>query len=248
MKSNDAAKNHNNHPKSADSDWETESDSYDAEFDQDTFDDIENGLINAERSWVLAQGSIDKLPLDDILDIPYFKDDVSKTGIRFMPVGLKTFFRRMKQRKKCSQQTIQYHASRHGCIIVVKDERVKKLMRLYEQKLKQAEETADVALLRRLEERNEKVDYTYPEEVKTSVIIPREMAGLFSNLADAIGVSNIKLYCWLCIVSALTLKKPVAGHKVLEDEVKHFWVVVKERIAWLSEKTLEHENTKTHEH
>lgn len=242
---NDATNNHSNredvnHPGLGNSEEEIESDNLNEDLDEAVSDDVQNGLVNSERSWVLEQGPVDKQPLDDILDYPYFKEDVSKTGIRFMPVGLKTFFRRMRQRKKCSQQTIQYHASRHGCLIVVKDERVKKLMRLYEQKLKRAEEGADVALLRRLEERNEKVDYTYPEEVKTSVAMAKNMFGLLSNLSDAIGVSNIKLYCWLCIVSALTLKKPVAHQKILEDEAKHFWTVIEERIAWLTEKTQEH--------
>ena len=99
------------------------------------------------------------------------------------------------------------------------------------------------SMLKRLEKRNEAVDYTYPEEYKTPVILPKDMAGLLSNMADAVGVSNIKLYCWLCIISALTLRTPIASKKVLEDEAKHFWDLVEERITWLDLK-----NTRTLEH
>jgi len=215
--------------------WRIEPEEDSGDFEAAVFDEMGIEAGSSESGWILEQGEIDKHPLDDILDEYYTRDDVSKTGIRFMPVGLKTFFRRIKQRKKCSQQTVQYHASRHGCLIAVKDGRVRELMRLYEHKLRRAEEGADVALLKRLEERNEKVDYTYPEECKTSVVMAKDMTGLISNMADAIGVSSIKLYCWLCIISALTLTKPVAGKKVLADEAKHFWDVVEERRAWLSQ-------------
>ena len=102
--------------------------------------------------------------------------------------------------------------------------------------MNRAEEDADVALLKRLEERNEAVDYTHPEEYKTSVVLPKDMAEILSNMADAIGVSNIKLYCWLCILSAMTLRIPLASRRVLEEEAKHFWDIVEERITWLSQK------------
>lgn len=241
---NDKANNHNNRedvngPEPGNGEDDMESDGLSENTEEGAIDDARNGLINGERSWILEQSLIDQQSLDDILDLRYFKDDVAKTGIRFMPVGLRTFFRRMKQRKKVSQQTVEYHASRHGCLIMIKDERVKELMRLYEQKLKRAEETSDVALLRRLEERNEKVDYANPELFNTSVVMAKQMVGLLSSMADAIGVSSIKLYCWLCIISALTLKKPVAGQKVLEAEAKHFWEIIEERIVWLSQKTQE---------
>jgi hypothetical protein len=228
--------------------WELNSDMLDEEPDEAVFDDMGIGAGSPEHGWVLTQGPIWNKPLDDVLDGYYNHEDLSKTGIRYMPVGLKTFFRRVKQKKKCSQQTVQYHASRHGCMIAIHDERIKKLMGLYDRKLRGAEENADVALLKRLEERNEAVDYTHPEEYKTSVVLPKEMVGLLSNIADAVGVSNIKLYCWLIIISALTLKTPIASRKVLEEEAKHFWDVVEERITWLSQKTPEHQNLGTQEH
>jgi hypothetical protein len=225
-----------------------ESDIPDEEPGEGISDDIGIEPGSPEYNWITGQGPIYDQPLDDVLDDFFGRDNVSKTGIRFMPVGLKTFFRRVKQRKKCSQQTVQYHASRHGCMIAIRDPRIKELMRLYDLKLNRAEEDADVALLKRLEERDEAVDYTYPEEYKTSVILPKDMSGLLSSMADAIGVSAIKLYCWLCIISALTLKMPVAGRKVLEDEAKHFWSIVEERVLWLSQKTPERKNAGTPEH
>lgn len=205
---------------------------------------IEEG--SPESAWVTEQGPIYDTPLDDLVrDIPN-NEDISKTGVRFTPTGLKTAWRRLKQKNKRSQQTIQYHCSRHGCMIALRDPRIKELLTLYDQKLSRAEEDADVALLKRLEQRNEAVDYVNPVSYKTSVAISKGMEGILSIMADGVGVSNIKLYCWLCILSLLTLKTPLASRKVLEQEEAHFWEVVEERLATLKQK--KHQNTKTPEH
>jgi len=219
----------NEHPESK---WDLE----DEEPDEAVFEFLGMKTDSPESDWIIEQGPIHDLPLDDLVkEIPN-REDLSKTGIRFTPTGLKTAWRRLKQRNSRSQQTIQYHCSRHGCTIVLRDPRMKELTKTYDQKLHEAEENADVALLRRLEQRNEAVEYVHPVSFNTSVAMSKGMEGILSIMADAIGTSNIKLYCWLSIISILTLKKPLISVKVLEQEKDHFWEVVEERLATLEQK------------
>jgi len=233
----------NEHPES---EWELEEE----EPDEAVFESSYEGTGSPDSIWIREQGPIYDLPLDDIArEIP-FKDDISKTGIRYMPTGLRTAWRALKRRYSCSLQTIEYHCSRHGCMIALRDSRIKELTKTYDQKVHEALHKADGydgTFLKRLEERNEAVDYVMPLKFNTSVVMSKGMVGILSNMADAIGTSNIKVYCWLCIISILTLRKPLKGRKILEQEEDHFWEIVEERLATLKQKkrkTLERKNTK----
>lgn len=206
----------------------------DEEVDEALFEDIGLEKGSPESSWLLDQGPIHSVPLDDIVkDIPN-PEVMSKTGIRFMPSGLKTAFFRLKRSKQRSLEVIYYNCSRHGCMIAIRDARIKQVLTLYEVKLRKAEAPGDIAMLKRLEERNENADYEFPIKYSTSIVIPKHMSAILSLIADGLGVSNVKLFCWITILSLLTLKNPSPVKGVLEKESKHFWSLVEDRLKWLS--------------
>jgi len=189
--------------------------------------EVEDAL---ESPWVLEQGEIFDKPLDDLLDDYYDNSGASRTGIKSLPVGLLTYWRRLKARKKKSLKTIQYHNSRHGYMIAIHNERVKALVKAYTTKCKEAEANSDVVALRQLEQKNDAVEFVNPMKYATSIVLPKDMEGAISSLSAAIGISNVKLYCWLCALSLMTLKSDSGFKKVLAKEIEQFWSIIEKRL------------------
>lgn len=183
-----------------------------------------------ESPWVLEQGAIFDKPLDELLDDYYDKTEASRTGIKSLPVGLLTYWRRLKARKKKSLKTIQYHNSRHGYMIAIHDERIKSLVKAYTAKCNEAESNSDVVALRQLEQKNDAVEFVNPMKFATSIVLPKDMEGAISSLSAAIGISNVKLYCWLCALSLMTLKSNSGFKKVLAQEIEQFWSIIEKRL------------------
>jgi len=118
------------------SNWEpAEEDADPAEAGFDPGWEVEDVL---QSPWVLEQTAIFDKPLDDLLDEEYGDRDTARTGIKYLPVGLLTYWRRLKAIKKKSLKTIQFHNSRHGYSIAVHDDRIKQLARAYTTKCKEA--------------------------------------------------------------------------------------------------------------
>jgi hypothetical protein len=187
-----------------------------------------------DAPWINEQGPIFDKPLDDLLDAQYWQGDVVRTGIKYLPVGLLTYWRRLKARKRKSMKTIQYHNSRHGYMIAVHDDRIKQLAHAYTVKCREAETKSDVVALRQLEQKEESVEFVNPAKYATSIVLPKDMEGCLSSLSAALGVSNVKLYCWLCTLSLLTLKGNSGFKAVIQKEVDNFWIIVEKRLKGLS--------------
>jgi hypothetical protein len=186
-----------------------------------------------ESPWVLAQAPIFNKPFDEVVIELYDDRDTARTGIKYLPVGLLTYWRRLKARKRKSLKTIQYHNSRHGYTIAVHDSRIKELAAAYTNKCKEAETLSDVVALRQLEQKNESVEFVNPMKYATSIILPKDMEGALASLSAAIGISNVKLYCWLCILSLMTLKGDSGLKVVLQKEIEQFWKIVETRLKGL---------------
>ena len=88
--------------------------------------------------------------------------------------------------------------------------------------------------LRQLEQKEEAVEFVNPMKYATSIILPKEMEGSLSSLSAALGVSNVKVYCWLCALSLLTLTSKSGFKVVLQKEVDNFWIIVEKRLKGLS--------------
>jgi len=91
-----------------------------------------------------------------------------------------------------------------------------------------------VVALRQLEQKEEAVEFVNPMKYATSIILPKEMEGSLSSLSAALGVSNVKVYCWLCALSLLTLTSKSGFKVVLQKEVDNFWIIVEKRLKGLS--------------
>jgi len=212
------------------SDWDTTEDDVPDEAGFEPESEAEDVL---DAPWVLEQGPIFDKPLDDLLDEEYGDHDVARTGIKYLPVGLLTYWRRLKARKRKSLKTIQYHNIRHGYLIAVHDERIKKLAHAYTAKCKEAEAKSDVVALRQLEQKEESVEFVNPMKYATSIVLPKDMEGSLASLSAALGVSNVKVYCWLCALSLLTLIDKSGFKAVLQKEVDNFWDIVMKRLKGL---------------
>jgi hypothetical protein len=211
--------------------WEPESDAADeAEVGFDPIQEVEDAL---QSPWILEQGPIFDKPLDDLLTGMYSENDAARTGIKFIPVGLLSFWRRLKSVHKKSLKTIQYHNSRHGYSIAVHDERIKQLCSAYTKKCREAETESNVVALRQLEAKEAKIEFVNPMSYATSIILPKDMEGCLSSLSAALGVSNVKLYCWLCILSLLTVKMDSGFKPILQKEADNFWDIVMKRLKGL---------------
>jgi hypothetical protein len=212
------------------SNWDTTEENPDeATFEPES--EVEDVL---DAPWINEQGPIFDKPLDDLLDTDFWPTDVVRTGIKYLPVGLLTYWRRLKARKRKSMKTIQYHNSRHGYTIAIHDDRIKQLAHAYTFKCKEAETKSDVVALRQLERKEESVEFVNPMKYSTSIVLPKNMEGCLSSLSAALGVSNVKLYCWLCTLSLLTLKSNSGFKAVIQKEVDNFWIIVTKRLKGLS--------------
>lgn len=183
-----------------------------------------------DAPWILEEGPTFDKPLDDLLDGWYDDRDTARTGIKYLPVGLLTYWRRLKARKRKSLKTIQFHNVRHGYVIAVHDDRIKELAAAYTSKCREAESKSDVAALRHLEQKNEDMEFVNPMRYATSIILPKAMEGSLSSLSAAIGISNVKLYCWLCTLSLVTLKDDSGLKPVMQKEVEQFWNLIEARL------------------
>lgn len=213
-----------------DTTWETE----DADPDEAGFEQDSEAEDIIDAPWVIEQGPIFDKPLDDVLYEEFGEHDVARTGIKYLPVGLLTYWRRLKARKRKSLKTIQYHNSRHGYMIAVHDERIKNLAHAYTVKCKEAETKSDVVALRQLEQKEESVEFVNPMKYATSICLPKNMEGCLASLSAALGVSNVKVYCWICALSLLTLRGESGFKNVLQLEVNNFWDIVEKRLKGLS--------------
>ena len=115
-------------------------------------------------------------------------------------------------------------------MIAVHDDRIKALAKAYTNKCREAESKSDVAALRYLEQKNEGMEFVNPMRYATSIILPKAMEGSISSLSAAIGISNVKLYCWLCALSLVTLKDDSGLKPVMQKEVEQFWNLIEARL------------------
>ena len=215
--------------------WETEDPAdpseyenpYESEFISEVSEDI-------DTRWVTENGSVGDMTLDYVVrNFSFSEKDISRTGIRVYPSGLRLAWRMIGRKKGVSSTTMQMHTSKHGMAIAIRDSRIQAVSKAYAAKEKLAETgTGDPIqnkeLIRKLEERV-KIDFVNPLNFNSSVAMYKDMTGVLSKLSDVLGMPNVTIYCFLCMLSVETIDIGVSVGGNISEELTHFWNKIEER-------------------
>lgn len=224
--------------------WYTEEEEYDEDLEGDELgaeSDIPEDIRNS--SWVLEQGVIYNQTLYEVIrGGSYIHEQVSKTGIRKWPLGLKSSLESTRKRMKTSKQTVYMHCSNHGLMIILRDPTIKKILTTFEKKSAEAmkgtgDSVEDRELMRAIEEKAEGVKFNNEISGNTSVAMFKEITGILSSLSNALGMYDIRLYCYLLMLSLGTVKLPPNTKQLFGEELKHFWKIARDRLVVLERRT-----------
>ena len=144
-------------------------------------------------------------------------------------VGLLSWWRDVvNEEGDISLSKLQRITINHGLSIASHDQRIKEVMKLYRNKIRQARDTRDKQLIKLLEEKGGTLNFVSEVKYPTSVGLVKWTEGPLSALSAALGVPITKLIVYLSLMSMMTLER-CGWKEMLIEDIELFWKYVDQR-------------------
>lgn len=194
--------------------------------------DTEDEQHASKFSWEPEKAELHELynkSLRELIKVGYSAGEETRTGVRSFPVGLLSWWRDViAEEGDISLSKLQRITINHGMSIASYDQRIKEVMKLYRNKIRQARDTKDKQLIKLLEEKGGALNFISEVKYPTSVGLMKWAEGPVSAISAALGIPITKLIIYLSLMSMMTLE-PCGWKEMLREDIELFWKYVDQR-------------------